>query len=303
MIDQPGVYDISAEEYHADPCPEPSLSASIIKLLGPPKTPRHARWKHPRLSPNFKPDEDEKFDIGKAAHALILNDAFHFEVIDAANWTTKDARAKRDGARAAGKIPLLADQFLRVHAMVVAAREQLRDHKDAADAFTNGKPEQTLIWQEDGVWCRARLDWLPNLSNIFDDYKTTECADPDVFRRRIEGVGHDIQAAFYLRGIKALGLAFNSQWRWIVQETDEPYALSVVGPMPGMLELGDRKVAKAVVTWRDCLAADRWPAFPDRTCYVDNSPYHETQYLEREVRDEEAERSMVESIVDGGFVP
>jgi hypothetical protein len=29
MIDQPGVYDIPAEQYHADPCPQPSLSAAI----------------------------------------------------------------------------------------------------------------------------------------------------------------------------------------------------------------------------------------------------------------------------------
>lgn len=310
MITQPGVYDISAEEYHADPCPEPSLSATVAKLLGPPETPRHAHWKHPRLNRHFTPDEEQKFDIGKAAHALILNDALAFAVLDFKDYKKDAAKAERDAARAAGKIPLLADQFVRVHAMVVAARDQLLAHKDARGAFTNGKPEQTLIWQEDGIWCRARLDYRYDEgehfeNEFFDDYKTTEAsADADVFSHRtIISVGHDVQAAFYLRGIKALGLAKNPKWRWIVQETYEPHALNVIAPMPGMIELADRKVSKAIATFRDCLAADHWPGHPNRTCYVDVPGYHETQYLEREVRDEEAQRSMVEKIVDGGFVP
>ena len=29
----PGFYSMSAAQYHADPCPEPSLSSSIAKVL------------------------------------------------------------------------------------------------------------------------------------------------------------------------------------------------------------------------------------------------------------------------------
>ena len=69
MIDRPGIYELSAEEYHADPCPTPSLSSSIARTLLA-SSPHHAWWEHPRFNPGRVREEDEKFDLGTAAHAL-----------------------------------------------------------------------------------------------------------------------------------------------------------------------------------------------------------------------------------------
>ena len=58
--------------------------------------------------------------------------------------------------------------------MIERCHEQLAQHKEASNAFTEGKPEQTIIWREDnGIWCRARLDWLHDSHLIIDDYKST----------------------------------------------------------------------------------------------------------------------------------
>ena len=46
MIGKAGIYTLSAEAYHADPCPEPSLSASIANVLLQ-RSPAHARIQHP----------------------------------------------------------------------------------------------------------------------------------------------------------------------------------------------------------------------------------------------------------------
>ena len=46
--------DISAEAYHADPAPEPSLSSSVAKILVN-LSPAHARIAHPRLNPDYRP--------------------------------------------------------------------------------------------------------------------------------------------------------------------------------------------------------------------------------------------------------
>ena len=43
-----GIHDIPPREYHADPCPAPSLSRSIAKLLVE-RSPAHAYAAHPRL--------------------------------------------------------------------------------------------------------------------------------------------------------------------------------------------------------------------------------------------------------------
>jgi hypothetical protein len=62
---------ISADAYHADPAPAPSLSSSIAKTILH-QTPRHAWFEHPRLNPNFEPKDDSKFDLGSVAHELLL---------------------------------------------------------------------------------------------------------------------------------------------------------------------------------------------------------------------------------------
>lgn len=290
-IDKPGIYEISAEDYHADPCPEPSLSSSIAKIIYN-RTPRHAWTAHPRLNPNFEPKSDEKFDIGSAAHSLILGDPKKFEIIAASDWRTKEAKAARDAARAAGKIPLLTEQWDRVNAMVAAGLAQLATHADAKGAFTNGKPEQTLIWQEGGIWCRARLDWKPNSGTIFHDYKSTEAsANPDAWQRICFHIGFDIQAAFYRRGIRALGLSGNPEFKFVVQETEEPFGLCVIGLMPGAVDLADcKKVEEAIRRWKWCLTNNRWPMYPDRTCYIDAPAWHENEVLAREVRDDDRAR-------------
>lgn len=298
-IDKPGVYDISADEYHADPCPEPSLSCSVAKLLIN-STPLHAWTAHPRLNPGFEAEADEKFDLGSAAHSLILHDPKIFAVIDAADWRTKDAKAKRDAAREAGKIPLLTEQWIRVEAMARSALIQLSRHEEAAGAFRDGVPEQTLVWQEGDVWCRARLDWRPNTGDIFDDYKSTAAlADPDAFSRILFNIGHDVQAAFYRRGIRALGLSRNPVFRFIVQELDTPHALSVIALMPSALDLADHKVARAIDIWRECLGADEWPGYPSRTCYVEAPLWHEQQFMARDARYHEMRRASGEELRAG----
>lgn len=295
VVSGPGVYHISASDYHADKiAAEPTLSASVAKLIVS-RTPLHARHAHPLLNPDLVRGDDEKFDIGNAAHSLMLHDPKNFVIVDAPDWRTKDARERRDAARTAGKIPLLAEQWERVGSMVESAREQLATHAEASGAFTNGKPEQTLIWEEeDGVVCRARLDWLPDGGPFFDDYKTTWCADPDVFQRQIVNLGHDIQAAFYLRGIKALKLRPRPQFRFIVQEIDPPYPLSVIGLAPDFADLADHKVARAIDIWRTCLKTNRWPGYPQRTCWVDAPAWHEAQFIARDVRGHDTDRALRE---------
>lgn len=284
----PGIHPVPSDAYHADPCPEPSLSSSIAKIMLS-RTPRHAWFAHPRLNLNYEHEDAEKFDIGKAAHSLMLGDPADFAIIDADNWRTKDAKEMRERAYVAHKIPLLVEQWKRVTQMVAAGRVQLQAHYDASDAFTKGTPEQTLIWQDSGIWCRARLDWLPDdRTKHFDDYKSTaDSADPDSWQRTAFNIGFDIQAAFYRRGIRALGLAEKPRFRFIVQETAEPFCLSAIDLSPSAVDLGERKVEEAINRWRWCLQNNKWPGYPAHTCTIDTPNWHESQYLEREVRDQD----------------
>jgi len=284
----PGIYEMSAEDYHADPIVPGSLSSSIAKLLIY-QTPRHAFFEHPRLNPNFKKDEDAKFDIGNAAHALMLRDPKPFAILDFADWRKKEAQEQRDEARAAGKIPLLTEQWQRVNNMVHLARMQLQGHQDSFDAFTDGKPEQTLIWNEGETYFRIRPDWLPDdRARTYYDYKTSETADPDTWQRIAFSVGHDIQAAFYRRGVRALGLAQKPRFKFVVQETSEPHALSVIELSDEAMDLADYKIERAIRRWNWCMENNAWPAYPAYTHVIGAPKWHEENFLARE----EAEAGM-----------
>src|SRR5262245_33742037 len=154
-----GIHVIEAASYHADQAPRPSLSSHLAAVLLE-KSPRHAWMQHPRLNPDYKPANDNRFDIGRAAHALMLEGSAIFEIIDAPNWKSEAARDERAAVAKAGKVALLEHEWAQVSAMVKSARAQLRQTQDGFNAFRDGEPERTLIWQDGAIWCRARLDWL-----------------------------------------------------------------------------------------------------------------------------------------------
>ncbi len=283
-ISEPGIYDMPAAEYHADCCPEPSLSSSLARVLLA-QSPWHSWQASPRLNPGYVAEESERFDIGTAIHSLLLEGESDFVIIDAADWRKKDAQAARDQARAEGRTPLLARQWADVQAMAETARRQFAAHEERPQPFANGKPEQTLIWREEDVWCRARLDWLADDYRTIDDLKSTAAsANPDAWGRLLWSSGYDVQAAFYLRGLRAL-TGIDARFRFVPIEVDPPYALSVIGLAPDALALAERKVARAIGLWRECLNANAWPGYPNRCCYVEAPPWIEAQWTEREWRD------------------
>lgn len=286
-ITEPGVYPMPADVYHADPCPEPSLSSGIAKLLLD-RSPSHAWFHHPRLNPDFAERHRRTFDIGRAAHAVLLGDEKRFAVIDAPDYRSKAAREDREAAYAAGKVPLLAAEWNKVTTMAFVARHQLDRHAEAADAFRDGKPEQALIWREGPIWCRALLDWMPAEGPVFYDYKTTSAsAHPDAWgQRQLFDIGADIQAAFYSRGIRAVLGIERPRFRFVVQETEEPYCLAVVELAPEVAGVADRKVRRAIKQWAWCLEHDRWPGYPNRVCYIEMPLWAEKRWLEREEREQ-----------------
>jgi hypothetical protein len=276
----PGIYTMDAATYHADPCDAPSLSSSIAKLLCA-SSPAHARHAHPRLTPEAVAVTGDQVDLGTAAHAILLEGVNCVAVLDYPDWRTKAAQTARAAVRAMGKVPLLAKAWGDLEAMLNATRDQLDAHVDGQHMFRGGLAEQTLIWQDDGgEWCRARLDWLR--PGAIDDYKTTSAtANPEVLSRTLYTHGWDVQAAFYLRGLKRL-TGEDAVFRFCVQETFAPYALSVVALGPAALMLAEKKIRYARELWTQCLEHGDWPGYPTQTAYAELPPYLEAAWLQKE---------------------
>lgn len=276
-ITTPGIYpDITEDQYHGDPCPEPSLSRSCILELNT-RSPKHVQYGHPRLSPvGATTKEESKFDLGTAAHALLLKGEDRAEIIDAADWKTKAARDARDAARAAGKLPFLPHQWDNVIQMVRAAEQQISacDELTINDFYKDGDAELTLAWKEigegegDGFWCRVRPDWWSKDRVLMLDYKTVgDTANPEEFFRKVIAHGYDIQDQFYSRGAYALTNIL-PKFVFVVQETAYPFLCSFICLDPEFKELGFHKMEAGMGTWEHCMRTKVWRGYPKRICHV-----------------------------------
>ena len=174
-ISGPGVYPgMPAEQYHGDPAPAAdggSLSSSGATKLVPPGT--GAGFDYWRRNGDER--TTEALNFGQAAHAHVLTEGAGIVVVEAADWRTNDAKAQRDAALAAGRIPILPKHRRQVEEMARA----LREHPIAARLLApdRGAPEVSLFWRhpETGRWCRARPDVLPRTGlgrrYVVPDYK------------------------------------------------------------------------------------------------------------------------------------
>jgi PDDEXK-like domain of unknown function (DUF3799) len=288
IIDKPGIYrGISAVDYHADPCPEPSLTQSLAKILIE-HSPRHALTMHPRLNADFEPEDDKKFDLGSAAHRIMLGRGRELAVIECADWRTKASKELRDQAVANGFTPILQHQFEQAVQITDAATHQLDKHEDR-DAFTRGDPEVMLAWQEDGIWFRALVDWLHDDLLTVDDYKTSGMSmAPHVLGYRAEAAGWHIQAAFIERGLDVLysDNRGRRKFRFIAQETDKPYGLTVMHMDEHWLTMGRKQVDTAVSIWKTCIRTNQWPGYTARSIVPVFPGYKEARWLERELSGE-----------------
>lgn len=123
-----------------------------------------------------------------------------------------------------------------------------------------------------------RLDWLPRPRDgrrlIVTDYKTATSADPDDFRRSAASYGYPTQAAFYLAGVRALGLAPDPDpaftfvnpdpaFMFVVQETTAPYLVSVVELDAEAADAGAARARRAIDLFARCTRDRAWPGYTD----------------------------------------
>ncbi len=286
MTDRPAAValsDVAMDQYVRDAFGDhpPSLSASVAhKLLT--RSPRHAWVSHARLNAAWEPKTESRFDLGSAAHAIVLEGKR--ELIAALpydDWRKKEAQQARELARLDGKIPLLADQAEAVTRMAMVVEDTIATSPDLR-GLGPLVAETTLLWQDGVAWCRCRPDWMTADHAIVLSYKTTAAsAEPDAFTRGVLlGSGYDLQAAFEVNAVKALA-GVEPKYVWIVQEVTEPYAVSLLGLSPELAEFAQQKYRRAVARWAECMRDDEWPAYPDRICWVDPPAWAVTQWTER----------------------
>lgn len=260
-VTKPGVYDLTSEQYHGDPVPGGSLSASGAKRLLPPSCPAIFDYERTHGRP-----EKATFDFGHAAHLHVLGVGAQIVAVDADNWRTKAAQEAKAAAYEDGKTPLLVGDVAVVEAMAAA----IRAHPVAAALLNpeNGKAEQALFRQDErtGTWLRSMLDWLPDAGNgrmIVPDYKTAVSASPQAFAKAVANYGYHQQDAWYRDMVKNLGLAEEVAFVFIVQEKTAPYLVTVVELDAEAVRIGRELNLEAIDVFAACQTSGRWPGYAD----------------------------------------
>ena len=284
-IDKPGAYELTAKEYHADPCVEPSLSSSIAKVMME-ESPLSAWWKHPKMNPDWSYEEkhDERKALGTACHLLVLGKGDALDVGDESwkAWTTKDAKAHRDAALAEGRVPCLAHTYEKAQAMADAAHAQMPSLGDPE----KGKAEVSFFGEDHaGGWLRCRTDWFEHESATIYDYKTTiSSANPARVSKTIAQMKYYFQAAFYERVVSSVlpDLAGRIRFSWIFQEMKPPFLLSRVSLMEHNMEVARREVGMALNIWTECKLAKRWHGYPAHIVPVELPTFAHFDFLARE---------------------
>lgn len=260
-IHEPGIYpDLEVDEYHADPVPNGSLSSSGARklTLHPP-----AVFKYELDNP---PESKPHFDIGHAAHRLVLGSGPEIVKLPFDSMRTNAAKDFKAEAEKRGAVVLKEAEWDMVHAMaeVVAA------HPVASALFDpdHGRPEQSLFWIDKAtdVMLRSRLDWLPDTDGgrlIVPDYKTTTNLADDALARAIADHGYHQQDDFYRTAVAAHGLAADLAFVFVFQSKNPPYLVRVVGVPASAARLAARQNRDAVDLYAACRAADHWPGYED----------------------------------------
>jgi hypothetical protein len=151
-ITAPGIFpEVDPNDYHADPCPTPSLSHGIACTILDHSL-EHAWVEHPRLNPNYERSEEKKFDLGNVAHALFLGRGKRLAVAPFDDWRTKAAKEFREQAIAQGLQPVKEKDHDRALAMSNACKIALDRYPDEdgvplISEFHGGAAEVMLAWR------------------------------------------------------------------------------------------------------------------------------------------------------------
>jgi hypothetical protein len=284
-IDKPGIYEMTAAEYHADPCAVPSLSSTVAKLLVT-RSPAHAHLAHPKLG-GLKDDDDDGSDptaskekaLGELIHRLVLDKGGDIVVIQADAYRTTAAKLERDTALSRGQIPVLAHKLPAAQAAAEAARKQL-DDLGLDHVFRDGKMEVVLVWEEDGVWLRAMLDQLiidedSKMGDIWDLKTVGRSSHPKACSAQIEALGYDLSLAFYSRGLAKLrpDLAGRIRKHWAFMEVKAPYSVTPCEITGEWEMVANHNTERAIALWRKCMTEGRWPHYVDAMVRLEPKPW------------------------------
>jgi len=201
--------------------------------------------------------------FGTLCHAMTLEP----EVVDDIYIASPkfDRRTKAGKAEAeefqeqhSGKQMIDLDVFQRAQRVA----EAVRNHPTAGALLRDGKAEQTALWKQHGVDCKARIDYYTNNSIV--DLKTTHDASADEFIKTCARFKYHMQAAHYLDGLEAITGWEPDSFTFIAAETEAPFSVGVYELDQRSIDGGRELMKRAAEVYKVAMNQDpkAWKSYP-----------------------------------------
>lgn len=239
-------------EYHADA----AISKSDLDLIN--RSPAYYRYvkENPR-------EQTAAMLFGSAVHKLVLEpESFdgEYAVAPLADRRTKAGKETwsefAKGLNGKTVIDSAAYEAARLAASAVM------EHPAAAKLLQGGQAELSYFWEENGVKCKCRPDYLREDVKCVIDLKTTQNASPESFIKSAYDYRYHVQAAWYLRGLRACGVDAEN-FIFVAVEKEPPYTVCVYAADELMLRLGSDTAAENFNTFCGCMRSDNWYGYEE----------------------------------------
>lgn len=249
-LNYPGLLHMPAKQYHAD---KAIGHSGIVKML---KSPAHLReyLDHPH-------EATPAMAFGTAVHTYVLEpEVFSEEFVVAEKFDRRTKEGKEAAARFEevnqGKTMITTEELNTLTLVRSAVQSHLGAHKLLGD----GEAELSAFWTDPitGLNCKCRPDWFNGEAVV--DLKTCVDASSNGFSRSIATFGYDIQAAFYVDGIKAI-TGLEIPFLFVAVEKEAPHAVAVYQADPQIIEIGRKKYQAALQLLKWCQDQGNWPAY------------------------------------------
>ncbi|KXX64207.1 hypothetical protein AY586_14765 [Marichromatium gracile] len=153
-----------------------------------------------------------------------------------------------------------------------AMRDAVMAQPFARALLADGDPEVTMLWERDGVSCKARADWVCGGHQVIVDLKTAADAGEQGFRRAVGQWKYHLQAAHYIDAARATGLGERT-FVFIVVESEPPHGVALYQLGEREVHAGGVRIRRAMDAYRECIDTGHWPGYPTEISPIELAPW------------------------------
>jgi hypothetical protein len=182
----------------------------------------------------------------------------------ATNYQCPAAKDEADEARARGQVPVFEHELEEAKQHAEHIRAALHDFGVDLEQCERQVTHQWV--SPEGVLCEGTPDLrdVPKVKVVTFDLKVGYTANPDIWDRKLDTDGCDLQAAAYEEQAQFQYPGLPTEHYIIAAETEAWCPVSIMPVSESYMEIGRKKWARAKRIWLDCWERDEWPGYRPR---------------------------------------